>query len=224
MRELTSKAYRHVDWSTYGLYWLLRMPENFDCKKDAHIDVGVTTAYTVNRARSRGRSLMPINDFLTVPGRSESSILSVLKILSAGLRYSYLSVCEVDAVYISNRAPASAIFELADGRAIILTELAQHCLPSTGNIVLQSADPADWFNHAAWSQYQPLRSNARLGCDYPQSRPVFCDSQYTEALLGIGAKPLGDSHEWAPPLATANRDLRHYLVHHPHFSCVHQGA
>ena len=211
--------FRYIDWSTYGLLWLIKLAERHSAENcdDAPI-LSETCAYGVQRTHEAPISTL-VNRYLCQGSVSVEQGLSILKQLSAGLRVAYLSGANVESIGVVpdslGRYPVVMVFNLLGGGSLVLRQFSKKDLPKSGEVVLQGGDPAGWYNLPLWSKLRPLDDDRHDVHEYPLSTASHCDSQYTVALLGLGAKTAGNSSDWFPPPATSNQDLQHYLLNHP---------
>lgn len=211
------KTYRHIDWATYGLHWLLKLsPDAIATQKLAGSEIFSTMACRLSPG-SNSEPSSNIGSFLSDGSSSVYSRLRVLKALSAGMRYAFLGELIVRAIQVGQLIKhiegLLLQFQIEGGASHSVTEVSVQDLPTNSEVILQGGDPAIWFNLAFWRQIKPLFDSRSDSPTYLMSHASRCERRHFHALSGLRAV-CSQSSFWYPPPATSSQEMQDYLNHH----------
>lgn len=146
-------GFRHIDWVTYGLYWLTRLANDPNSRCD-RIKRLLTSrcSYAVEDIRPAGTG-PSIHADLVSDSTPVYEKWNMHKQLSAGIRHAFLTGANVDLVTQCLDAAhphghRSMNFYLADGSSFSLRRLIED--EAAGAAVIQDARPNEWYNLPSW--------------------------------------------------------------------------
>ena len=212
-----STSYRHIDWATYGLYWIHRLTEPPELQIGTLRSVfSLTSAYSVNHVHCQDCT-SSLHDSLRSSNLDPTVCWSLLKQASAGLRYAYLSGLQVDRITVNDSASGRDArirvgFVISDGPGYFLEAFTNDEIPFDSTVVLETGNRSDWYDLRQWRLLRPFHTHERSGY-YPLSDASYVDPRFRRVLLSLGAIETRASH-WYPPPGSSNVDLLSYLGGH----------
>lgn len=211
MNELCiSESYRHVDWAVYGVVMTQRILGE-DSSFVSDNDLSEPGIYSIRPCRNGG-SLTPIGEMLRDVDVPAIERIRLLKQLSAGLRYAFLSGKNIAYVSVQHArhsghsdACSTLQFTDSDGNFFRVERRAPGRLVEGEAAMVHGGGPLDWFDLLVWRLIRPVGRSSRDGF-YPLSEPVELGRRHRNWLKAIGAKPTRN-RGWYPPPGTINEDL-----------------